>query len=345
MRTMRKQSDPVMISVIVPVYNVEKYIGRCARSLFGQTMREGIEFIFVDDCSPDNSIEVLENVLAEYPYRKEQTVILRHSRNRGVTEARDTGVKTARGEYIAFCDSDDWVELDAYRMITEKAVGEDLDMVIINIYFQLSTKKWMLRFTEKKSRQINETTAMDFQIRNVLINGIGQKIIRRAVWQAAHVMMPASNMGEDLVLSVQLIHCCKKIGCIGVPLYHYYYNNQSASRKPSEKAVIKRYQDYKANIDVVIEFLRENGLYEKYKYDMSLYKLGCRHMLLPYLDKSNYSLWRSTYPELDLREYWSRFSGKDMFKYLLVRCRLYGLLPLFRAIYRRLGSYKKHMRR
>ena len=88
----------VKVSVCIPVYGVEKYIERCARSLFEQTMQEGIEFIFVNDCTPDKNIEILERVLAEYPHRKEQTKIIHHENNKGLVSARNTGLTYAVGE-------------------------------------------------------------------------------------------------------------------------------------------------------------------------------------------------------------------------------------------------------
>ena len=110
------------VSVVIPVYGVEKYIERCARSLFEQTMQEGIEYIFVDDCSPDRSIEILEKVLKEYPHREPQVKIIQHSKNQGIFYTRNTGVENATGEYIIHCDSDDWVEPDIC-MEKVRAVG------------------------------------------------------------------------------------------------------------------------------------------------------------------------------------------------------------------------------
>lgn len=88
------------VSVIVPVYKVEKYIERCARSLFNQTL-DDIEYIFVDDCSPDRSIEILNQVIGDYPRRKDQVQIIHHASNQGLALARQTGLKAATGEYIA----------------------------------------------------------------------------------------------------------------------------------------------------------------------------------------------------------------------------------------------------
>ena len=90
----------IKVSVCVPVYGVEKYIERCARSLFEQTMKEGIEFIFVDDCTPDRSMEILERVREEYPERTRQVKIVRHPENQGLTGARNTALKEAEGEFL-----------------------------------------------------------------------------------------------------------------------------------------------------------------------------------------------------------------------------------------------------
>ena len=122
------------VSVIIPVYGVEKYIERCARSLFEQTL-EDIEYIFVDDCTPDNSISILRKVLSEYPNREKQVKILHHDKNKGLAKARQTGLKIASGEYIAHCDSDDWVDKDLYKVLYNQAVNLKSDMIAFDCKF------------------------------------------------------------------------------------------------------------------------------------------------------------------------------------------------------------------
>ena len=127
------------VSVCSPVYGVEKYIERCARSLFDQTMKNDIEFIFVDDCTPDRSIEVLEAILSEYPERRSQVKIVRHSHNKGLTGARNTALKEASGEYIIHCDSDDWVDLEAYKTVLETIKKHYEENKLINLNHHYST--------------------------------------------------------------------------------------------------------------------------------------------------------------------------------------------------------------
>ena len=102
------------VSVIIPVYGVEKYIERCARSLFEQTL-DDIEYLFIDDCTPDRSVEILKQVLDEYPHRKNQVIIHRMEKNSGQAAVRKWGMLNVAGEYVIHCDSDDWVDIYMYE--------------------------------------------------------------------------------------------------------------------------------------------------------------------------------------------------------------------------------------
>ena len=110
-------NENIKVSVCIPVFGVEKYIERCARSLFEQTMQKGIEFIFVNDCTPDRSIEILRQVLEEYPHRHPWVKIIDHTQNNGVGKTRRIAIENASGAYIIHCDPDDWVDKDFYEKI------------------------------------------------------------------------------------------------------------------------------------------------------------------------------------------------------------------------------------
>ena len=111
------------VSVIIAVYGAEKYIERCARSLFEQTLND-IEYIFVDDCSPDKSIEILISVLDDYPHRKKQVRIIRNHSNLGVGGTRTVGMKAATGDYLIHCDPDEGVEHNMYELLYNKAIED-----------------------------------------------------------------------------------------------------------------------------------------------------------------------------------------------------------------------------
>ena len=107
------------VSVLVPVYRVDRFIERCARSLFEQTY-DNLEYIFVDDCSTDNSIAILRRVMEDYPERKGQVRIIRPERNRGLAAARNTALDAANGLFVTHVDSDDYLDRDAIRLLVEK---------------------------------------------------------------------------------------------------------------------------------------------------------------------------------------------------------------------------------
>lgn len=121
------------ISIIVPIFKVRNFIERCLCSLFGQTLKE-LEYIFIDDASPDDSIEILEDVIARYPHRKDQVRIVRHAENKGLPAARNTGLALATGEYVFHCDSDDFVEEDMLEEMYKVAKENDADMVYCDFY-------------------------------------------------------------------------------------------------------------------------------------------------------------------------------------------------------------------
>ena len=103
-------SDKLEVSVIIPMYGVEKYIERCARSLMEQSLTTGVEFLFINDASNDKSVSVLEKVLLDYPSRKAASQIITHETNKGLPSARNTGLERARGEYVVHIDGDDFPE-------------------------------------------------------------------------------------------------------------------------------------------------------------------------------------------------------------------------------------------
>ena len=117
------------VSLIVPIYKVEKYIGQCARSVLGQSW-PSIQFIFVDDCSPDKSIDILEALIdREFASLKDHIQIIRKPVNEGLPQARKTGLEAATGDYILHVDADDWIEPDAVEKLALKAEETEADVV------------------------------------------------------------------------------------------------------------------------------------------------------------------------------------------------------------------------
>ena len=119
------------VSVIIPIYNVGRFIGRCADSLMRQTLPD-VEFIFVNDCTPDDSLTVLESVISRYD---RDVKIISHKENKGLPSARNSGLAIAKGEFIFHCDGDDWVEENLLERMIFEARLKKADFIYCDFFF------------------------------------------------------------------------------------------------------------------------------------------------------------------------------------------------------------------
>lgn len=285
------------VSVIVPVYGVETFIERCARSLFGQTL-DDIEYLFINDCTPDNSIEILKSVLNEYPNRKSQVFIHQMEKNSGQAVVRQWGMQHATGEYIIHCDSDDWVHKDMYQAMYEKAVSEDADFVVCN-YCESNGKD----INKKKKGSHTEDAKAFFE--NIIYQtdqwSLWNKLFRRSLLKE-DLIYPKYAMGEDYVLCLQLVWNSHSMAYIDETYYYYYINEQSLTKSVSIETIEKRFHQSVGNAEEILRFLNEKGLYERYKDAIDCVLLNKKNILLPLIGIRKYcKIWYKTFPELNFR--------------------------------------------
>lgn len=225
------------VSIIIPVYKVEKYIERCVRTLFGQTL-DSLEFIFVDDCSPDNSIELLKKVLNDYPNRLEQVKIIRHEVNKGVGKSRQDGVDAASGEYIIHCDPDDWVELDMYEKMYTKATDENVDVVICDYYENFSDSETLKKTRPDELTSLSVLANITGLVPNKINGCLWNKLMKRELYNTVS-FIPGVYIQEDDLIWVQLLDKEHSISYIDSAFYHYWINRQDSLMKSfSKKTVI-----------------------------------------------------------------------------------------------------------
>lgn len=227
------------ISVIVPVFGVEKYIEKCVESLMNQTF-EDVEYIFVNDCTKDNSINILYDILQKYPNR--QVKVLTHDVNKGLPAARNTGLSMAIGDYIFHCDSDDYLELDALECLYKKTQEEKADIVWCDIYENYSTSQIYLIQPDytvpSDALKAMLTSNMRFNVWN--------KLCKRSLYIENKItFLEGNSMGEDMCMMKLFIHA-KKVAHIPKALYHYVRCNPSALTK---KQTHKKIQEDKNNIE------------------------------------------------------------------------------------------------
>ena len=204
------------VSVIIPVYGVEKYISRCARSLFEQTL-DDIEYIFIDDCTKDNSIGVLYEVLEQYPQRKKQVQIVKLPINSGQAAARKRGMKLATGDYVIHCDGDDWVDVEAYDKMWRKAVETNSDIVFCEFY---TTDGDNYSHIHNKLDALNKENILLMIVSRMLWSLCGG-LVRRSIISNNQIIYPTANNGEDFAIMIQQIYYAQRFAYIGEPLYYY----------------------------------------------------------------------------------------------------------------------------
>lgn len=311
--------EEIKVSVIIPVYGVERYIERCARSLFSQTMRDGIEFIFVDDCTPDRSIEILLNTLKEYPDRDTQITLLKHSVNKGLAVTRKTGVREARGEYIIHCDSDDWVEPDMYRRMYEEAKRSDSDIVVCNYINEYENS--------------SETVIQNFNIatRNQLIDLLKWRLhcmvwirmFRRSFYVTFGMDTPNVNRGEDFPVSFLAHAMSSKVSYISLPLYHYNRTNPGAiTARTSERDYDDAIESWNYLRTFIYSQPEDKAIISALNRELS----RVRNKILRYEEIYDIKRWRSLWPELKLKDC-INFRSKILV--IIARLRLDFILRIF----------------
>lgn len=284
------------VSVIIPVYGVERYIARCSKSLFEQTL-DDIEYIFIDDCSPDKSIQVLKEVIKDYPHRHSQIRIERMPHNCGLPQVRKVGVGLATGDYIIACDSDDYIDRNMYMVMYEYAVNNDCDLVQCDLDVVDDTHV-LHTFSASKddvTSDILRGLIIDGEISNSLCN----KLVKRDIYCNKELAFPTVGMDEDNALAIQLAFFSQRLGYVKKPFYKAYQNPESMSRVPGNEQINKRYKESLQNSRMVIDFLTRHG-YEDNSKAIIRAKLRPKMVLTPVISKVEYiNLWKETYSEIN----------------------------------------------
>ena len=221
--------DSPKISVIIPVYNVELYIQECIESLLDQTFRD-FEFIFVNDGSTDNSKAILESYL-----ELDSRITLINQSNQGVSVARNAGLVVAKGEYIGFVDSDDWVELDMYQTLLEGIQKNDADLVLCNMFGYVDGKKSILNYHFPSDKSLDfsfiQNELWPYLIEKDDLYSSCNKLFKNSIIQEYAITFPEGNaLSEDNIFNLKYFGKIKKFLYLDYTGYHYREVAGSAMR-------------------------------------------------------------------------------------------------------------------
>lgn len=313
------------VSIIIPVYGVEKYISKCLESLVNQTLND-IEIIVVNDGTKDNSQKIIDKYVKKYPDKVKSFI----KENGGQGSARNYGLKQANGDYIGYVDSDDYVELEMYEKLYNKAISDNLDIAICgnyNVSEDYKNKKVDLEFIKFEDNKINALFGKKAVWNKIYKKSIVEKLeFRSKVWY------------EDFDFSIKAICSAKKIEYVNEPLYDYLLregstmNNSNVIRNleilDAFNEIVKD-KKYKKYYDI-IEFLAIDHIYISTivrvinaKVDKNI-KIEVIDKLIDYMNNN--------FPDFRNNKYIETLSRNRKIIYNLINRKRYNLIKLLFAV-------------
>lgn len=284
-------ASPLKLSIIVPVYNVEPYIRKCLESIEDQDIpEEEYEVIVVDDGTPDRSIAIVEALQQAYP-----NIRIVHKPNGGLSSARNFGLEFARGDYVWFIDSDDYIESNVLKTLLDKAYAENLDSLGFNnqdIYVE--TGRVARHHTLKPSGVVS---GLEY-IRDYSISTVAwSHIARREIYQRHNLRFTVGIYHEDYEFILSLYAYCDRMSYLDRPIYNYLVKGTGTITTTRErKHLLKRLDSWEIILRNMTARFPDNGAPATYDYHahrwVNVYKFHALSALLllplPYRDKLAY---------------------------------------------------------
>lgn len=266
-----------LISVIVPVYNVERYLPKCVETILHQTYKN-LEIILVNDGSTDNSPFILH----EYELKDPRIQVI-HQNNMGLSGARNTGIQHAKGEYILFIDSDDYIKPEMAELLMANMLQYNSDISICG-YYRVDEEGTIL--TEDSGYQNLKDIKPVYQgkelfrknLLGTLYNMAWNKLYKKALFVANNIQYPLGLYHEDIATTFKLFWYCNKISILNTPCYYWLVRESSISNTFRQKHI----EDYISILEINEHFLKEHFMARDYTF---LFKKRCHHIMSVVLSK------------------------------------------------------------
>lgn len=276
------------VSIIVPVHNSSSYIEQCVRSLFEQTF-DNIEYIFVDDASSDNSIDIIKKISKAYPNRVPQCKFIYNENNIGVSSSRNRGLNFASGEFVCFCDNDDWMDKNMICYMYNYAETNKSDLVICDAVSVDGNEEKILHI---QYPNIDKFKALRIYISSTW-NPIWNMLINRNLFFEKNIFFPdGKNMCEDYYVSTKLL--LNSANPVHVDKALYYYNRSNPSSFLHNQNEKSNRMKIDVNLDL-ISYFKEKELYEYYKKELCWRLLNAKQELCFY--RESFTNFISIFPE------------------------------------------------
>lgn len=306
--------ENIKISVIIPVYNTEKYLKRCLESIISQDFID-IEVIVVNDCSIDNSLNIIKVLMN----RDNRIKLINKQKNEGLSAARNSGIKIAKGEYILHIDSDDWIEKNYFLEVYEYAKNHNADIVITDFYKDFDNGKLIYVKDQEENIGKEETLKNIFLMNSY--PSVCNKLIRRELYIKNKIFHPLGvSIGEDLYVTPKLIYFSKNILKYNKAFLHYIQNPNSMVRA--------RFQNLNKVKDIYFVVKDLEKFFISKNINLPINELKINHLSM-WLLKSKYDLKDLEYLEI-INEYIKTFKK---IKLNMIRSRKFKIIgKVFKTI-------------
>lgn len=241
------------VTVIVPVFNAASHIERCMNSLLMQTL-SGVEVLFVDDHGTDGCVEIIKEYISTHQLEADWQ-ILSTPYNQGPGVARNVGLTKARGEFVAFCDADDWVDNSMYEQLYEIGVNQMADVVACDAMMHHGNQSRRLSNPQYKSRSYYLTHYVAY---------LWTYLFRRSFLEAQRLCFPSVRSSEDSCFIGQVVLTTNCVARIDAALYHYEIYPDSISHRKH----VLRFKEKHQSFSKLIQFAKERGFWRIYKTEL-----------------------------------------------------------------------------
>lgn len=315
----------IKVSVLVPFYNVENYIGRCVESLFSQSYKN-IEYVFVNDCTPDKSMEVVNEAIQKYDVADRCKIVV-HEVNKGISASRNDCLDNMTGDFFLFIDSDDYIDQDMVESLVSAAVQENADISGCGY-----VEEYADHSVECPQEYTNDHDEMMRAITLLTIKGVMWKLLVRSTIVTDHKdevrFIPDRNMVDDYLFCCQIFYYAQRFASVDRCMYHWIQYNPNNYTHTTIFAV----ESQAFAIRKTEEFYREKGVYEVIKYSLLQRKFISKLPLL--FDKNCYDVlrWRNLFPESN--DVWRNmsFSKSNKCLFRLASSPFFWLIPILRIV-------------
>ena len=309
----------IKVSILMPIFKVEQYLEKTLDSIFTQTYPY-LEYVFVNDCSPDNSLQVLTNTINKYGLKGEQYTIITHEKNEGIAVSRTDCIAHAKGDYVYFVDSDDWIEKDSVEQMVFATKDGMIDIVGCDFMKDfISGKTTYHHENYAESCDENMIRCLNYDIATVL----WKLLIRRSLFDNFSIT-PHVDIVEDYIMSVKLYYFANSFVSIPKAFYHYVQYNLARVSLQTLWSVNMHIK----GVEEVEKFCRDKGLLnDDVEHKLLLRKFNIRSNFLT-KQLLNYQRYEHTFPEA--KGIWREmnYSRKERIKFWLAEHGLYSLLKL-----------------